>query len=270
MSTQSSSNFSVGFRHIDIFALNSNNEPAGSSDSSGVPYEGIHYEAARALNVTYPKPRQIIQPGDDSVEAVQTLPPIAEVLTAELQVGLANFDAISEVLGVKVVSRGTSKSVSMATDQQGFEPYFGILAFNQASGRPGGAESWNWYMMPYTRVIATMPSFADTPQNITMHLLPQIVNQQLWGEALTIATNGALTHQALWGVSLGRPHIAAWVADVATPTFNFATAYPAYDASSIVCYVDGVLNTGATKTITSVTPSGMPTAGQRVVAVYEY
>jgi hypothetical protein len=266
----SSSNFSVGFRHIDIFALNSNSEPAGTSDSSGVPYEGIHYEAARALNVTYPKTRQIIQPGDDSVEAVQTLPAIAEVLTAELQVGLANFDAISAVSGVKVISRGTSKFVSMATDQMGFEPYFGILAYNQASGRPGGAESWNWYMMPYTRVISTMPSFADTPQSITMHLMPQIVNQQMWGEALTLATNGNTTHQALWGVSLGRPRIAAWVADGATAAFTFNTSYPAYDAASVVCYVDGVLNSGATKTTTSVTPSGMPTAGQRVLAFYEY
>lgn len=264
------SNFSVGFRHIDIFELGSDGIPAGSSDSSGLPYEGIHYESARALNVTYPKPRQLIQPGDDSVEALMVLPPNSEVLTAELQVGMANFTAIAAAAGVKVVSQGTSSFVSMATDQQGFEPYFGILAFNQGSGWPGGAQSWNWYMMPYTRVISTMPSFADSVQNITMHLSPQIVTTQLWGEALSAATNGATRQQALWGVSLGRPHVASWKASGAGP-FTFNTLYPPYDVTSVVAFVNGVKATSISATLTQLTIT-TPTvqANDIVVAVYEF
>jgi len=270
MTIPSSSNFSVGFRHIDLFALNDNDTPVGSSDSSGLPYEGIHYESARGLNVTFPKPRQIIQSGDDGVEALQVLPPNSEALTAELTVGLANFDAIAAVAGVKLITRGTSKFLSMATDQQGFEPYFGLLAFNQGSGRPGGAESWNWYMMPYTRVIATMPPFSDKAENITMHLAPQITNQMLWGEAMTALINGALTQQAVWGVSVGRPHIAAWSADTSQTLFTFNPTYPAYDASSVVTYVNGVLSATASATTTDVTIYPAPGPNAQVLAFYEY
>jgi hypothetical protein len=263
------SNFSVGFRHIDIFALNASNTPAGSSDSSGLPYEGIHYESARALNVTYPKPRQIIQAGDDGVEALQVLPPNSEVLTAELMVGMANFDAIASVAGVKLITLGTSKMLSMATDMQGFEPYFGILAYNQGSGWPGGAQSWNWYMLPMTRVIATMPSFADTVQNITLHLSPQIVTSQLWGVALTAAVNGATRHQALWGVSVNRPRIASWVADGSNNTFLFNTLYPAVDAASVIGFVNGVLAAGVA-TVNGFTPTTPTSSNDKVDVWYEY
>ena len=74
MTAPAGKQFGIGFRHINFFELNSNLLPQGASDSASdtAGYEGLQYVSARGLTIAYPKPRTIVQPGDDRVEALQT------------------------------------------------------------------------------------------------------------------------------------------------------------------------------------------------------
>jgi hypothetical protein len=264
--TTSSKGFKIGFRNLQFFALNSYQTPLAASPT--VPYEGLTYTAARALALTIPQPRAIDQQGDDRVEALDFLPPSTS-MTAELHVGLADLDIIALLTGTKKDTIGTSNWVPLSTNQQGLEPFVGILAYSQSLNYPLGNRTWDWYFFPYARAIYAASSLAETPQDVIFRVAPQYTSLTPWGAALVAATNGALTMQGLQGISEGRPHLACFLADGTATTFSFDTSHPAYSTSSIKVFVNEAADATAGKTVAGVTPTSKPNLGDRVEVWYE-
>ena len=272
MTAPAGKQFGIGFRHINFFELNSNLLPQGASDSASdtAGYEGLQYVSARGLTIAYPKPRTIVQPGDDRVEALQVLPPNSEAMTAELHVGMSDFDIISMLMGTKVAEIGTSKIIPLATNKQGLEPYVGILAYRQSDDWPIGNHTWEWYMFPYARAIHMPASFAETPQDVIFNIVPQFVTKNLWGEALTEATNGAISDQGIQGVSMGRPKLISWMGDGSKISFPFPTDFPAYDVASIKCFRSGSDTTPDSVDVNHVTLGSVLDSGETLCVWYEY
>ena len=264
----STKGFKIGFRYLSFFELNAYQTPKATSVT--VPYEGIHYESARALTINYPQPRKIEHQGDDRVEALDYLPP-STAMDAEIHVGMADLSVTAILSGIKVATIGTSKFMSLATDQQGLEPFVGILAYSQSQAWNAGSRTWSWYFFPYARAIHAPSSLAETPQDIIFRVAPQFTTLTPWGEALSTTVDGTLTAQGLHGISVGRPHLACWIGNNSATDFAFDTAHPPYDVSSIRVYHNEVYDATATAgaTLLKVTPTVKPDTGDRVEVWYE-
>jgi hypothetical protein len=233
-----------------------------------LPYEGLHYESARALTINYPQPRKIEHQGDDRVEALDFLPP-STAMDAEVKVGMSNLDIIAALSGIKVAALGTSNLISLATDQQGLEPFVGILAYSQSLDWPVGDRTWSFYAFPYARAIYAPSSFAETPQDILFRVAPQFNSHLPWGQPLDSTLNGTLTHQGLQGIAQGRPHMVSWLANGIVSSFLFNPAHPAYDAGSVSVFVNGIPKTCSATLVTGFTPTVLPEDGDIVTAWYE-
>jgi hypothetical protein len=264
--TTSTKGFKIGFRNLQFFALNAFQTPLGASPT--VPYEGLTHTAARAMTLNVPQPRAIDHQGDDRVEALDFLPPSTS-MTAEIHVGLSDMDIIALLSGVKVDTIGTSKWIPLSTDRQGLEPFVGILAYSQSLDYPLGTRTWSWYFFPYAKAIYAPASLAETPQDVIFRVAPQYTSLTPWGAALVAATNGALTQQGIQGTSMGRPHLACFLADGTATTFSFDASHPAYSTASIKVFVNETVDAGAGKTVAGVTPTTKPSANDRVEVWYE-
>jgi hypothetical protein len=266
--TASTKGFKIGFRYVTFFKLNAHQTPAAAS--AVTQYDGLHYESARALTINYPQPRKIEQQGDDRVEALDFLPP-STAMDAELKVGMSDLDIIAALSGLVVATVGTTKFISLASDQQGLEPFVGILAYSQSLNWNAGDRTWSWYFFPYAKAIHAPSSLAETPQDILFRVAPQFSSKMPWGEALSVATNGVLTQQGIQGISKGRPHLACWLVDGSVPTeYHFDTAHPPYSIASIKVFHNEVYDASATLALDKITLSGgAPTSGDRVEVWYE-
>ena len=265
----STKGFKIGFRYLSFFELNAYQTPLVPTYNAA-PYEGLHYESARAMTINYPQPRKIEHQGDDRVEALDFLPP-STAMDAEIHVGMSNLDITSILSGIKVAAIGTAKFISLATDQQGLEPFVGILAYSQAEAWTAGTRTWHWYYFPYARAIHAPSSLAETPQDIIFRVAPQFTAKLPWGEALSDAVNGALTHQGIQGISVGRPHLACWLGNSSATDFYFNAAHLPYDISAVKVFYDEVYDAGAVvdTSLAFVTPSVMPATGHRLEVWYE-
>ena len=254
-----------GVAYLDVTKALALQLPAALSDVN--VYEGLHYESARAMTINYPQPRKIEHQGDDRVEALDFLPP-STAMDAEIHVGMSNLDIISLLSGIKVASLATSEIISLATDKQGLEPFVGILAYSQSLDWPVGDRTWQWYFFPYARAIYAPSSLAETPQDLIFRVAPQFTSTLPWGLGLVSTVNGNITHQGIQGISMGRPHLACWKAGASTPDYVFDVAHPAYDASSIEVFVNGVPKTPSATSVLgfSIAP---PNPDDIVIAWYE-
>ena len=258
--------FKIGFRYASFFALNAYQTPLATSPTVG--YEGLQYESARALTINNAQPRVIPQLGDDTVEALQVLPP-STAMDADLHVGMSNLDILALLGDVKVDALGIStRWIPMQTDRRGYEPYVSMLAYSTSNEYKSGRQTWDWYFFPYARAVWLASGNADTSQDEIFKVVPNYTTLTPWGVALASATNGALTQQAIKGKSYGIPHLISFLADGTASVFSFDAAHPAYDAGSVVCFVNSVSAPGAATT-TGFTPTTKPSANDRVVIWYE-
>lgn len=264
--TASNKTFNVGFRNFTVFGLNATNSPAASGISL---YEGFQHVGAKALNMTFPAPREIVHVGDDRVEALDFLPPNT-ALVGEVHVGLDDLDLIALLSGVKVKTAALGAYVGLATDQQGSEPFVGILAFQQGLDYPLGPRNWHYYMFPYTKAIYMGPSMTENVPDIIYKLAPQIVSHHLWETAFDLTTEGFTTTPLISGHTTGKPAIASWLGDGNTKTFSFDAAKPARATTTILCWVSGVLTVPDTLAVGSIAFTNAPASNARIVVFYEY
>ena len=261
--------FKIGLRYVSIFELNAYQTPqASTSPSATVGYEGLRMDAARSLIVNNPQPRIISQTGDDTVEALQELPPLT-ALDADLHVGMRNLDILALLTGTKKDTIGTSSWIPGQTNKRGYEPYLGVLAYARSNEWPLGVRTWDWAFFPYAQAIWMASGNQETPQDEIFKLVPNYTSLTPWGVALSDATNGALSQQVMWGKSLGIPHMITWLSAGGETDYSFDAAHPAYDVSSIAVFVNETLDSGASTTVAKVTPSVKPSAGDRIEVWYE-
>lgn len=259
----------VGFRHAQVLLLDAN----GIIYTTGTQaYEGLRISGAKALVINDPEPQQIQHMGDDTIFAVDSLPP-TESITGELRAGKQSETLDAMLSDVNAVQVGESVLYPIGTDRRGDENQVALLAYRQAvdtdpSSTTYGKRVWQLRLFPRCYVIPRESGFEDTPEDRSYSIRPQFINQYPWGIQLATATENTLRAQGFRGVAEYKPKIVAFVAD-GTET-SFTLPVPAANVSKIKTWIvttqgTGAVNTADTIGTAAITFTTAPTTGSLVV-----
>ena len=261
--------YGSGFRYGAAFALNVNGRIAGNSSS--IPYMGSTFVGSKTWNLKVPTPREVYHINADRVGAADFLPPLTTA-TGTLNVSAANqvLDAI--LTGNKQVQIGESNTLAYLSSNQGYEPDIALHLWQQSLDSASRLRNWRSFMIPRARAIPINSGFADKEVDGQYSILLKPSNEDIFGLALTNATDGCTDAQLFEAMSVGRPAIAAWVGDGYTTDFTFPAGYtPTIDVLSVACYVNGVLQSaGITVSTTKIHFTSAPAALADITVWWEF
>lgn len=267
MTAASGKQYAVGARHAIVYALNSDGRPNATATTY---YEGLELTGPKAVTLNVPEPRRIDHYGADRVLAVDWLPP-NEGVTGEIRVAKEDLDVDALVSGVVKFSFGEATMLVGSSDQQGDEPDVGILCFQQSLDASTKTRKWRFFIIPSARLVALPGGMDENPVENRYAVAASPTTKHLWGEAMEIATEGALEAAYVRGMSNSKPHIVAFLGDNAEDEFLFPTAKQASTVDNVTVWVDGVEQTsGITVAVTGVTFTTPPGTGADIVVLYEY
>lgn len=263
----------VGFRHIQILALDTSGYPAASSTTV---YEGVQISGAKSLTINDPEPRQIVHTGDDRVLQLDVLPP-TEPISGELNAGKAN-DTVDAILSpVKSATVGEAKIFAVGHDQRGNENQVAILAYRQSleadpSDANYGKRLWEFRLLPRAYVIQREGNLDENPEARTYAVRPQLATKHVWGASLSTATEGVSMAQAFRGISEYKPKIVAFKGNNTATQFSLPASSPAISTAKMAVWSNGVSQTSGAVTLgtATVTFTTAPTTGAMVVVFYEH
>jgi hypothetical protein len=278
MTAPSGTMLPVGARYCAVFALNADGVIAASSTT---PYEGVQVAGVKAFAPNWVSPRIIDHAGDDILLNRDILPPITgAAMTITTSEDDLNVTALLN--STKVATVGEAKRVGIMTSKQGFESQVGVFVWQQAVDASAtgvaGARRWRGVIMPKAFAVPKPQGMAETTQDTTFDLTPQVVRAGIDGLAYTDATDGFVSTQAEDWMFTYHPRIVAWKSASGTPAkFLFNVLYPAQATTKIHRVT---LYTAATGVVTDITSSATlavdgitPTSianNDIVTAIYEY
>ena len=261
--------YGSGFRFGAAFALNAAGRIAGNSSS--IPYMGSTFVGGKVWNLTVPKPRELYHVNADRVGAVDFLPPLTAA-TGVLNVSAANqvLDAI--LTGNKQVQIGQSETLAYLSSNQGYEPIIALHLWQQSLDSVNRLRAWRSFMIPRAKAIPINSGMADKEVDGQYDIMINPSSTDIFGLALSVATDGCTDAQLFEAMSLGRPAIAAWVGDGYTTDFTFPAGYtPTIDVQSVACYVNGVLQSaGITVSVTKIHFTSAPAALADITVFWEF
>jgi len=269
MGTPSGINSGVGFRHAQVLRLDAN----GIIQASGTtPYEGIRISGAKALTINDPEPQQIIHRGDDSIFALDVLPP-TEPISGELRAGKQADTLDAALTNVNAVTVGEASFFPIGTDRRGDENQVMLLAYRQAvdtdpASTTYGKRVWQFRMFPSCYVIPRESGFEDTPEERAYTVRPQFVNKYPWGIGLSTSTEGTVRVQGFRGVAEYKPKVCAYVTDGSKTEFTLPVAAAGtgkIQAFAVTTEGTGAAATPDTKTTAAIQFTTAPTTGSLVV-----
>lgn len=262
----------VGFRSVQLLALNTDGRPAATDTSA---YAGVQVTGARGLSINDPEPQQIVHSGDDRPFALDVLPP-TEPISGELTVGKTN-DTVDALLSDDAAfTVGEAPMFAIGSDSRGDENQVAILCYRQtldtdASSANFGDRRWEFRVFPKVFLISREGGLTADPEERMYTVRPQFITAHLWGTSLSTSTEGCEQAQGFRGISQYKPRIVSWQGDNSETTFNLEATYPAQSTDKIAIWVDGVLQTAdITKATDSVQFTTAPTTDADVVAFYEH
>lgn len=262
----------VGFRHVQVLALGTDNHPAATDTSV---YVGVQLSGARSLTINDPEPQQIVHVGDDRPFALDVLPP-TEPITGELIAGKIN-DVLEALLTSDASFEvGEAKMFPVGSDNRGSENLMGVLCYRQTldtdpDSSDFGSRRWEFRLFPKCFVIAREGGLTPDPEEKTYTIRPQFVKAHIWGTSLSTSTEGTLQVQGFRGISQYKPRLASFLGDNAETDFSFESTYPAITTDKIAIWVDGVLTTeNITKATTGVQWTTAPTTDANIDIFYEH
>jgi hypothetical protein len=261
--------YGSGFRYGAAFALNTAGRIAGNSSS--VPYMGSTFVGGKVWNLTVPKPRELYHVNADRVGAVDYLPPLTAA-TGVLNVSAANqvLDAI--LTGNKQVQIGQSETLAYLSSNQGYEPIIALHLWQQSLDSVSRLRSWRSFMIPRAKAVPINSGMADKEVDGQYDIMCNPSSVDMFGLALSVATDGCTDAQLFEVHSTGRPAIAAWVGDGYTTDFTFPAGYtPTIDVLSVACYVQGALQVaGITVSTTKIHFTSAPAALADITVFWEF
>jgi len=272
----------AGFRHLRVYSLDSNG--FGVVPTPGAAgYDGLQVAVAKAMTLTIPDAQIISHTGDDRVSQIDLLPP-TEGVAGEIRTGRTDLTLDALLSNTKVRALASMQAGAMATDQQGMEPDFCVLAYRQAvdadlTSANKGQRNWLWVLLSKALIFAKWGAMEEggADEN-TYTLQPRVFSKYPWGIQFTLADDGYLETQVLRGISRYRPHLAYWEGTGAVVEFLFTTGFhgPADAEDRCKVYIwtiaDGLVeDVTAAVTIADdgITFDVAPLAGDIVIALYE-
>jgi len=273
MTTPSGIRSGVGFRHVQVLAIASDDYPAATA---ATVYEGVQISGAKSLTLNDPEPRNIVHAGDDYVFALDVLPP-TEPVTGELRTGKVNDTVDALLTGQSSVTIGEAKFFGVGTDKRGQEAQVILLAYRQAletdpASAYYGSRRWEFRLLPKCILTPREGSLDENAEERLYTVTPQFVTEYPWGVAFTTATEGFVRAQALRGVSEFKPRLVAFKGNNSAATFAFNTSLPAASTAKITVWVDGTVKaatTDYTPLTTAVVFTTAPTTDANIVMFYE-
>ena len=242
MAAPSTQSANVGFRNVRLYALNTFGVPDAPEyvTLTPNPYEGLKITAAKALTINHPEARRVTHFGDDFVFLIDRLPP-TETMSGELRTGKLDLTVDAFLSNVKQYLPSSNEAVAMnvATDQQGFEPLVGLMAYQQgeqgdASLSLYGSRVWNSVIFPQTWVILRQQGMSEAIYEPQYAVFPQLNTKHLWGISYTTAIEGDTIGQVERWITVGKPLVVAWKSASNTPEeFKFDSVHQALSTSKI-------------------------------------
>lgn len=243
MAAPSKQIYSVGMNAVRYFALTSAGYPAATN---ATVYSGVSIGGPTALVLETTAPETVTHPGNNAIQQYDVLPSTG-IAGGSLTVSREDADAIAAFSNTKVQTLGAfANAIGWQTSQQGTEPSFGILAYDQAKDK-NGLRVWRTHMIPKCIITAQPKGMARERGDIIYNIQPQVSSAYLTGLAFNASDNGFLTAQVVTITSSHRLALATWVATSPSglQTFLFDTDLPKYitgDAGQVV-YKNGALMT---------------------------
>lgn len=275
MSAPSKQIFSVGMNGSRYFALTAAGYPAATNITN---YSGVAFGAPIALALKMSAPEIVRHPGNNMTQQYDVLPGDG-VSEGSLTVSREDADAIAAFSNTNVhVIAAAFNAIGWGTSQQGNEPIFGIMAYDQAKDK-NGLRVWRTHMIPKAIITPAIKGMERARGDIVYSLQPLVCAAYLTGLAFTAINNGFLTAQVLTLTSSHRLALGTWVTTATETAYPFDADLPKYvtgDAGQAV-YKNGVLMTygaGADATHYQATTTGLTfgaalTNGDVVTCLYE-
>jgi len=254
----------VGARKMFAFALDSDGYITSTAITTA--YTGVEVVGFQNLAITDPEPRRITHLGDDRVIDTDVLPPQGAISGT---FSISGTDDDLEAAASPILAR-TDTEVRMmlvGTNRRGDENQLGVHIWRQALDA-NGVRCWESYLFPAAILTSIAGGFDDTPQSQAYSLTPQFSAKHLWGEALTVTTDGATRAQAVRMITRYKPKLEMHVGDATAVAFTLAET--AVTTAAIDVFVDGVKSTALTKATDAVTFTTAPTTGAIVIVRYQY
>jgi hypothetical protein len=224
------------------------------------------------LTLNDPEPRQIVHTGDDSVFALDTLPP-QEPISGELVMGKQSESLDALISDVNSVTVGESTLFPIGTNRRGDEAQVALVAYRQAidvdeTSSTYGKRVWQLRLFPRCFVIPREIGFEDKPEERSYTIRPAFINQYPWGVVLTTTTENAVRAQGFRGVAEKKPKLCAFVTNGTSTQFTLPIA--AYGTAKIKAWLVSTAGVGAVSTATTQTTQALsyttaPTTGTLVV-----
>ena len=256
-----------GLRYAVVYALNSDETPAATSTTA---YEGLQVQGSVTFDLTVPDARKITGLGEDGVTQVAFLPPNDSV-EATLNVEASDVTLMALLDDINVSSTGEMSHIGVATNRQGYEPQVGMLLYQAARGLDTGETYWHTYIIPSAQVVRKPHGMTADKGTVVYQIAPNRTTQHLWGTAFSVSADGFTSAQMIEGWSNYPQKIVAFLGDGTEKDFSFPASHQAVQTSGVAVIVDGVDQTSTVTVGTDkVTFASAPSAGARIVVLYEY
>ena len=268
MSVPNVVNSGAGLRRVQIYALDTNGIPTGTTAG----YTGLQIEGAKVMGLTDPAPRKVEHPGDDRIEALDMLPAITG-MSGTLTVSKTNRTVDSAVQGITAQTIGEAVAYPFNTDLKGSENQVMLMTYWQSqdtgdTSTTRGKRTWVGKIFPKAWVIPLENPTVELAHERTYEVTPNIVTSYPWGVALSTAAEGAKTMQGFEVVCEKKPYFAFFTTNGVTTSFTLPSA--AYTTAKIKAYAInssgvGTASTPTTTNTTSVVYTTAPTTGTLAV-----
>jgi hypothetical protein len=201
------------------------------------PYEGLEFSGPKTLSLNLGTPRAINNVSQGRVNDTIYLPSL-DAKTAEFHLSYIDQEMFATLSAVKTRTIGGGKGFAFGTNKQGLEIAGTFLISQLAFHNEDGTTQWNNYILPRVRAIVTMPGFTDAETDVTVSMSLSPTKKHVWGEALSIATDGATSMLGFNHITWDIFNIVAWMADGSETSFLLPEDHPSADsrADTMVVY----------------------------------
>lgn len=243
----------------------------GYPTPAATPYEGLPFQGPKNLALNLGTPRAINNVSQGRVNDTIYLPSL-DAKTGEFHVSYIDQDTFAALSNVKTRTIGGGKGMPFGTDKQGLEIAGTFLISQLAFHNEDSVTQWNNYILPRVRAIVTMPGFTDTETDVTINLSLSSSTKHVWGEALSIALDGATKMQGYNHITWDIFNFIGWMADGAETVFELPADHPSAESrdDTLVVYRYSTGLPVATSVIAAdtVTFSAPPASGL-LICLYE-
>lgn len=235
------------------------------------PYTGLEFSGPKNLALNLGSPRAINNVSQGRVNDTIYLPSL-DAKTAEFHLSYIDQEVFAELSNVKTRTVAGGKGMPFGTDKQGLEIAGTFLISQLAFHNEDSVTQWNNYILPRVRAIVTMPGFTDAETDVTVNLSLASTRKHVWGETLTIATDGATKMIGYDHITWDIFNIVAWMADGVETVFDLPAEHPSADSrdDTLAVYRYSTGLEVATSAIAAATVTfGAPPASGLLVCLYE-